>query len=427
MDPVALALPPLRLAHATATSCLGAGLAAHAAAAREGGSGLKPCDFDIVDLPTWIGEVQGVDDVDLGELPVPGLREFDCRNNRLAELSLRQDGFAQAVEQAVARHGAARVGVFVGTSTSGILQTELAYRRRDERGALPADFHYTGTQSNASLADFVARRLGLQGPSFVISSACSSSAKVFATAQRMIAAGLVDCAVVGGVDSLCLTTLYGFHALELLSREPCRPFDAARKGLSLGEAGAFVLLERACGQLRDEDVLLLGCGESSDAYHMSSPHPEGLGASLAMRQALQQAGLRAEGIDYINLHGTATPSNDAAESRAVGAVFGHTTPCNSTKGATGHTLGAAGGLEAVLSLLALRDGLIPASPGTRELDPALAGPGGLRYQRDCAHAQLGFVMSNSFGFGGTNCSLVFGRADACKARGHGGPPGEPRR
>ena len=424
MHPLAPALAPLRLAHATATSCLGRGLAAHTTAMREGRCGLKPCDFDIVDLPTWIGEVQGVDAVDLDEAPVRGLREFDCRNNRLAELSLRQDSFEQAVRQAVARHGAARVGVFVGTSTSGILQTEQAYRRRDERGALPADFHYTGTQSNASLADFVARRLGLEGPSFVISSACSSSAKVFATAQRMIAAGLIDCAVVGGVDSLCLTTLYGFHSLELLSQEPCRPFDAARKGLSLGEAGAFVLLERLAAQPRDEDVLLLGCGESSDAYHMSSPHPEGLGASMAMRQALQQAGLPAHSIDYINLHGTATPSNDAAESRAVGTVFGDTTVCNSTKGATGHTLGAAGGLEAVLSLLALREGLIPASPGTRELDPELAGPGRLRYQRDCADAGLGFVMSNSFGFGGTNCSLVFGRADAWKARGPGGARGE---
>ncbi len=427
MNPLAPALPPLRLVLATATSCLGAGLAEHASAMREGRCGLKPCDFDIVDLPTWIGEVQGVDSVDLGEVGVPGLRDFDCRNNRLAELGLRQDGFAHAVEQAVARHGAERVGVFVGTSTSGILQTEQAYRRRDERGALPADFHYTGTQSNASLADFVARRLGLQGPSFVISSACSSSAKVFATAQRMIASGLVDCAVVGGVDSLCLTTLYGFHALELLSREPCRPFDAARKGLSLGEAAAFVLLERAPSQLRDEDVLLLGCGESSDAHHMSSPHPEGLGASRAMRQALQQAGLQAESIDYINLHGTATPSNDAAESRAVRAVFDAAPLGNSTKGATGHTLGAAGGLEAVLSLLALREGRIPASPGTRELDPALTGAGQLRYQVHGADARLGFVMSNSFGFGGTNCSLVFGRADAWTAQGRGDVQGGARR
>ncbi|WP_297907195.1 beta-ketoacyl-[acyl-carrier-protein] synthase family protein [Thiomonas sp.] len=422
MDRSPLPLPPLRLAHATATSCLGHGLAAHAAALRAGRSGLKPCDFDIVELPTWIGEVPGVDAVDLGEAPVRGLDGFDCRNNRLAELALRQDGFAQAVEQAAARHGAQRVGVFVGTSTSGILQTELAYRRRDARGALPADFQYEGTQSNASLADFVARRLQLRGPSFVISSACSSSAKVFATAQRMIAAGLIDCAVVGGVDSLCLTTLYGFHALELLSQEPCRPFDAARKGLSLGEAGAFALLERVPARPADDDVLLLGCGESSDAYHMSSPHPEGLGARLAMQQALRQAGVRAPDIDYINLHGTATPSNDMAESRAVSALFEPGSVCNSTKGATGHTLGAAGGLEAVICLLALRQGFVPASPGTREPDPAIAGA--LGYRLDAGEAELDFAMSNSFGFGGTNCSLVLGRGDAWMARDARATPAE---
>jgi 3-oxoacyl-[acyl-carrier-protein] synthase I len=417
MERSAPALAPLRLSHATAASCLGHGLAAQAAALRAGRSGLKPCDFELADLPTWIGEVQGVDGVDLEQGPVPGLGRFDCRNNRLAELALRQDGFAQAVEQAAARHGAARVGVFVGTSTSGILQTEQAYRRRDAQGALPADFHYEGTQSNASLADFVARRLRLQGPALVISAACSSSAKVFATAQRMIAAGLVDCAVVGGVDSLCLTTLYGFHALELLSPQPCRPYDAERKGLSLGEAGAFVLLERAPARPAAADVMLLGCGESSDAYHMSSPHPEGLGARLAMQEALRQARLQAADIGYINLHGTATPSNDAAESRAVSALFGDATACNSTKGATGHTLGAAGGLEAVICLLALREGFVPASPGTREADAAIAGPPRLRYQLHSSTCGAGFAMSNSFGFGGTNCSLVLGRADAWMALG----------
>ncbi len=401
-------LPALRLARATVTSCLGAGLAVHREALRSGRSGLSRCAFDLCELDTWIGEVDGVDATQL-----PGaLAEFDCRNNRLAELALRQDGFEQAVAQAVARHGAGRVGLFVGTSTSGILQTEQAYRRRDAQGALPADFHYAGTHSTASLAAYLSRRLGLQGPACVISSACSSSAKVFATAQRMLAAGVVDCAVVGGVDSLCLTTLYGFHSLELLSRAPCRPFDAARDGLSLGEAAALVLLERAGEHPLPDDVLLLGAGESSDAHHMSAPHPEGLGARLAMQQALLQAGLQPGDIDYINLHGTATPSNDAAEGRAVAELFGAGVACNSTKGATGHTLGAAGGLEAVLCLLALRDGLRPASPGTRDVDPALAGAGLLDYRVDSGHASIGFAMSNSFGFGGTNCSLVLGRGDA---------------
>ncbi len=406
-------LPALRFVRATAASCLGTGLAAHAAALREGRTGLRPCDFDIVDLPTWIGKVDAVDTV---ELPA-SLTAFDCRNNRLAELALRQDGFADAVAEAIARHGASRVGLFVGTSTSGILQTELAYRRRDADGALPPEFSYAGTHSSASLAAFLGRRLGLRGPAWVISSACSSSAKVFATAQRMIAAGLVDCAVVGGVDTLCLTTLYGFHSLELLSPEPCRPYDATRNGLSLGEAAAFVLLERAPQDSPDDDVLLLGVGESSDAYHMSSPHPDGLGARMAMQAALAGAGLRPDEIDYINLHGTATPSNDAAEGRAVAALFGAAgTPCNSTKGATGHTLGAAGGIEAVFCLLALRDGLVPASPGTAALDPAIAEAGALQYQIGSQGRQLRYVLSNSFGFGGTNCSLVMGRANAWRAR-----------
>ncbi len=399
---------PLHLRAATATSCLGAGLAAQRAALHANRCGLAPCDFDIVDLPTWIGAVPGVDAVELPET----LHAFDCRNNRLAELALRQDDFAAAVADAIARHGATRVGLFVGTSTSGILQTERAYRARDAHGALPPDFNYAGSHSAASLAAFLRARLGLRGPVSVTSSACSSSAKVFASAQRMMAVGLIDCAVVGGVDSLCLTTLYGFNSLELLSTTPCRPFDAARNGLSLGEAAAFVLLERLPAAPAPDDVLLLGAGESSDAYHMSSPHPEGLGARLAMQAALAQAGLRPEQIDYINLHGTATPSNDAAEGRAVGALFGAATACSSTKGATGHTLGAAGGIEAVISLLALRDGLIPGSPGTATLDPAIAGADGLDYRITPRAASVRRVLSNSFGFGGTNCSLVLGRADA---------------
>ena len=339
------------------------------------------------------------------------LADFDCRNNRLAELALQQDDFLAAVQTAVNRHGAARIGVLLGTSTSGILQTELAYRHRDAQGALPPDFHYAQTHNTHSLAAYVRARLGLRGPAMVVSSACSSSAKVFASAQRMIAAGLIDGAVVGGVDSLCLTTLYGFNALELLSTEPCRPFDAQRRGLSIGEAAAFVLLEAAPARPTDDAVLLLGAGESSDAFHMSSPHPDGLGARLAMQAALAQAGLQPEAIDYINLHGTATPSNDSAEGRAVSALFGASVPCSSTKGATGHTLGAAGGVEAVFALLALRHGLLPGGVGTAALDPAITGQAGLDYLLQTRAGSPRRVLSNSFGFGGTNCSLVLARGD----------------
>ncbi len=392
---------PLAVSDFTLVSALGHGRGATLAALREGRSGLRRRDFETAALGTWIGVVEGIEAVAWDA----GLAAYDCRNNRLAELGLRADGFTASVERVRARFGAARVGVFLGTSTSGILQTELAYRRRDAAsGALPADLHSAQTHNTYSLARYVRERFALQGPAAVVSTACSSSAKVFGQAARMIELGLVDAALVGGVDSLCLTTLYGFSALELVSSDICRPFDAARKGLSIGEAAAFALVER------DAPVAqgwLLGCGESSDGHHMSSPHPQGLGAVMAMRQALAQAGCEPAAIDYINLHGTGTPGNDAAEAQAVNVVFGAATPCSSTKGHTGHTLGAAGGVEAAIALLALQHGIAPAGLNVQQLDPALQ----VDYLLQPRHAPLRRVASNSFGFGGSNCCLVFG-ADA---------------
>jgi 3-oxoacyl-[acyl-carrier-protein] synthase-1 len=385
----------------TMTSCLGNGLEATRRALRSGTSGLKTLDFDTVELGTYVGAIEGIDEVRLPE----ALARFDCRNNRAAELGLVQDGFFEAVRRAADRHGAERVAVFIGTSTAGILHTELAYRRRDPAdGSLPPDFDYRRTHNTFSAAEYVRERLGLKGPCAAISTACSSSAKAFASAARLMEAGLIDAAVVGGVDTLCLTTLYGFNSLELLSSEPCRPYDARRGGISIGEGAAFALLERD----GEGDVALLGFGESSDAHHMSAPHPEGLGAQRAMQAALDRAGLAAGDIDYLNLHGTGTQSNDAAEDRAVMALFGDRVPVNSTKGMTGHALGAAGGIEAVMSLLAIEEGLIPASPGTREIDPSLRA----RYEKSSRAAPLARVVSNSFGFGGSNCSLVLGRAAA---------------
>ena len=337
-------MTPLAISNFTVASAIGTGCVPTLAALREQRCGLAPNDFMGVPLPTWIGEVPGVDDV---VLP-PALARFDCRNNRLAWLGVQQDGFADAVAQAIGRWGAARVGVFLGTSTSGLLQTELAYRQRDAQGALPAGFRYAETQNTHSVAAFVAAALGARGPSVVVSTACSSSAKVFGNASRMLDAGLIDAAVVGGVDSLCLTTLYGFNALELLSPDVCRPWDANRQGLSIGEAAAFALVEREANARATPQGWLLGVGESNDGFHMSTPHPEGAGAIAAMRAALAAAGLTPADIDYINLHGTATPSNDASEDRAVHAVFGSGTPGSSTKGATGHTLGAAGGVEVAM-------------------------------------------------------------------------------
>jgi len=397
-------LNSLWLSHFTATSSIGRGLDQTLDALRQHRAGLLPCAFDTVDLATFIGEVAGVDAMQLPS----HLTDFDCRNNRLALLGLMQDGFTEAVRAAIAKYGAQRIGVFLGTSTSGILQTELAYRQRDPAsGALPADFIYGTTHNTFSVADFTRHYFGLNGPAVVVSSACSSSAKVFSSARRMMAAGLIDAAVVGGVDSLCLTTLYGFNSLGLISEQACRPFDAQRNGISIGEAAAFALLERPPEHLDADAVLLLGTGESSDAYHMSSPHPDGLGARMAMQDALKMAGLNPSEIDYINLHGTATQSNDAAEGKAVAAVFGPGTPCSSTKGATGHTLGAAGGVEAVICALALQHGLLPAGLNIRQLDPTLD----LDYVLDNREQPVARVLSNSFGFGGTNCSLIFGRAD----------------
>ena len=395
-------LQPLRLSRLSIVTSAGAGLDATLDALRTGKSGLRPRRLP-GNLDTWVGEVPGLDDFQLeGDLAV-----FDCRNNRLAMRALAQDGFAAAVATAREKYGAARIGVFLGTSTSGIERTERAYRRRDgATGMLPADFHYAETHNTFSLARLVARVLRLEGPAIVLSAACATTAKAFGNAARMIAAGLCDAAIVGGADSVCSTTLYGFRSLELTSRGPCRPFDADRDGISIGEAAGFALVEKPDADKSTDAVILLGVGESSDAYHMSTPEPEGLGARLAMERALGAAGLAATEIDYINLHGTATRVGDAAEDRAIAGLFGRDTPCSSTKGHTGHTLGSAGIVEAIIAALAIQHAVIPGSPHTQRLDPELRS----RYVVESCKARLDRVLSNSFGFGGSNCSLILGRA-----------------
>jgi 3-oxoacyl-[acyl-carrier-protein] synthase-1 len=232
-----------------------------------------------------------------------------------------------------------------------------------------------------------------------VSTACSSSAKVFLLAQRWIAAGVIDAAVVGGVDSLCLSTLHGFHALQLLSPEICRPFDAGRKGISIGEAAGFMLVEATPAA-----VSVSGGGESSDAWHMSTPHPEGLGAQDAMRAALAEAGLQAGDIGWVNAHGTATPANDRSEAAALAAVFGAAgVPVSSTKGITGHTLGAAGIVEAIITAAAVERQTLPPSANVDTPDASLP----VDLVRTARPAALRHAMSNNFGFGGSNCSLIF--------------------
>ena len=393
-------MTPLLLSHFSLATALGAGRDQTVAALRAGRSGLRPCAFETAEIATRIGMVEGLD------RPITGaLADYDCRNNRLALLALEQDGFGQAVADARRRYGAHRIGVFAGTSTSGILETEQLFRECDPAtGALPRGFHYRETHNSYSVADFFQHALGLSGPALVVSAACASTAKAFGNAARMMALGLCDAAIVGGADSLCLTTLYGFHSLQLTAEGPCRPFDATRSGISIGEAAGFALVERA--DPAAGDIQLLGIGESSDAYHMSSPHPEGLGARLAMDKALASAGLAPGDIDYINLHGTATQVGDAAEDQAIWGLFGDRTACNSTKGLTGHTLGAAGIVEAIIAALSLEHGFIPPSPTTETLDPTLRS----RYLVRGEDRPLRRIMSNSFGFGGSNCSLILGRA-----------------
>jgi 3-oxoacyl-[acyl-carrier-protein] synthase-1 len=381
------------------TSALGAGLDTTLTALRAQRTGLARCAWETVDLDTYIGAVDALEHFSVRA----DLHAFDCRNNRLAQLGLEQDGFSPAVRNAIQLYGAERMGVFLGTSTSGIHSSEIAYRHRDPTsGALPSEHDYQHTHNSFSVADFVRRYFGLRGPAHAVSTACSSSAKAFGSAQRMISCGLIDAAIVGGVDSLCLTTLYGFNSLQLVSSQPCKPFDVHRDGISMGEGAAFILVERATHALAG-DILMTGIGESSDAHHMSSPHPEGMGARIAMAAALNMADLHPCDIDYINLHGTSTPSNDAAEDKGVTTVFGTRTPCSSTKGHTGHTLGAAGGIEAVICALALRHNIAPAGVGTHLIDPQLRS----RYLLSNMEQPMRHVLSNSFGFGGSNCSLVF--------------------
>ena len=397
-----LCLKPLLITSFATANPLGLGCDATSLALREHRGGLRHNDLDFAaGLDTWIGRVNGVESAPVAE----HLAEFDCRNNRLAQLGLEQDGFVEAVARARRRYGAHRIAVLIGTSTSGIRECERAYcERARPGGTLPEWFDQRRTLNLYSVADFVQRYLELRSVSVAISTACSSSAKVFASAQRLIEAGFADAAVVGGVDSLCLTTLYGFASLELLSREPCRPCDTHRDGISIGEAAGFALLERMGSG--EGGVVLAGYGESCDAYHMSSPHPGGEGARKAMEEALDRAGIASTDVGYVNMHGTGTPANDRIEDEAIHRIFGDSVPCSSTKGWTGHTLGAAGIVEAIVVANCLEHGYVPGSLNVREIDPAFKSQIVLEPEA----RELRYVLSNSFGFGGNNCCLLFGKA-----------------
>lgn len=389
-------MTPYRITAITAVSAIGVGLAATRDALLTRRGGLRPCDLPGMPAGVWIGRVPEAEAIDV---PAP----FACRNTRLAELALRQDGFAAAVADAVARLGAARIAVVLGTSTSGIEETERAWARRGADGALPA-YDFARTHDLHALPRYLRERLGLAGPCVSISTACTSGARSFLDAVALIEAGLADAAVVGGADTLCRLTLHGFASLELLARGPTRPCAEDRDGITIGEAASFALIERA-GPGDAGRIGLLGAGASSDGHHMSSPHPDGHGAVAAMQAALDAAGLAPGAIDYVNMHGTGTRANDAMEDRAIARIFGDAVPCSSTKGWTGHALGASGALEAAIAAICVEDGLVPGCLGVDRVDPTFDA--GIAVENRAARVDR--VLSNAFGFGGSNCALVIGR------------------
>jgi 3-oxoacyl-[acyl-carrier-protein] synthase I len=342
-----------------------------------------------------------------GSLPaVPDrLAHFDCRNNRLALAVVEE--IEPAIDEAVRRYGANRIAVIMGTSTSGLAEGEDAFAERLAHGAWPPRFHYT-QQELGNLAAFIADYLGLSGPAYTIATACSSSGKVFASAERLIRVGYCDAAVVGGVDTLCRMTLNGFQSLESIAADYCNPFSRNRDGINIGEGAAVFLMSRETAR-----VALLGVGETSDAYHVSAPDPEGTGAVRAMRLALESADLPASAVDYINLHGTATRLNDAMEGRAVASLFGAEVPCSSSKPLTGHMLGAAGAGEAAFLWLSLdpdfSDGALPPHRWDGEIDPEIPPLNLVPLSTRFAVNERSAMLSNSFAFGGSNVAVILGR------------------
>ena len=353
----------------------------------------------------WLpGRAARVGFVQSATAPVPAhLARFDCRNNRLLLLALAQ--MHDAISDAIGRWGPARVGIVLGTSTSGIAEGETAIAALASRNELPPAFDYV-QQEIGSAAPFLARYLGVTGPAYTISTACTSSAKALVSARNLLRADICDAVVAGGVDSLCKLTLNGFAALESTSDDLTNPMSRNRRGINIGEAAALMLLTR-----HEAPVQLLGVGESSDAYHVSAPDPEGKGAEFAMRAALADAGLESGDIDYVNLHATGTLKNDAMEAWALARVFPREVACSGTKPLTGHTLGAAGATEAALCCLAIQgDGALPPHVWDGAADPRLPHleltVRGTRFRvargRNC--------LSNSFAFGGSNVCLVLGEA-----------------
>jgi 3-oxoacyl-[acyl-carrier-protein] synthase-1 len=344
-----------------------------------------------------VGRVSGALDAVPSELV-----EFECRNHRLAQAALLP--ILPLLRERVERLGATRVAVVAGSSTSGVDASEAAYGQWKTQGSTPPGYHYQKQHEMGATSEFVARLVGARGPRWTVSTACSSGAKVLASARSLLALGLADAVVVGGVDTICHITLEGFDSLQSLSRGRSTPFSAERDGLNIGEGAAFFLMERG----EDGPVVLSGVGESCDAHHMNAPHPQGLGAEAALRAALSDAGIAPGDVDYVNLHGTGTQLNDAMESLAMSRVFPDGVPCSSTKPFTGHCLGAAGAVEAAICWIGLSgsgsEPVVPSQIRRAPLDPQLPS---LKLVDDPRQA-VGrkYWVSSSFAFGGNNCCLV---------------------
>jgi 3-oxoacyl-[acyl-carrier-protein] synthase-1 len=339
-----------------------------------------------------------------GTLPgVPAtLQAQASRCNQIGLAALAQ--IRPAVETALTKFGRGRVGLVIGTSATGIAEGEAAVATHRATGALPAGYRYA-QQELGTPAVFLARHLGLGGPAYAVSTACTSSAKAFTSARQLLEHGLCDAVLVGGVDALCRLTICGFTALESTTPEISQPMSRNRRGINIGEGAALFVLSG-----EPSPVELLGIGESSDAHHMSAPHPEGMGAELAMRAALRDANLAIAAIDYLNMHATATVKNDEMESRAVARLFPGGLAVSGTKPMTGHTLGAAGAIELAFCWLALRDGRLPPHVWDGAADPALPQLDLVAPGRRFARASGRACMSNSFAFGGSNACLVVGDA-----------------
>jgi len=385
-------------AYTTLNAC-GLGNKALSQALENNQSSLSELELFEVNFKTLVGEIKQP----LATIS-NHLQAYQSRNAQVAltALNYQEDGLRLAIEKAKQYYGAERIAVIIGTSTSGLYETESAYGYLLKNNKMPTDFNFVTRHAYQATGRFLQLELGLTGACFAISTACSSSAKAIAAGQRLINSGVCDAALVGGVDTLCRLTLRGFNSLNLVSEKPCQPMDKLRSGISIGEAAGLLLLEKSSSD-NDTCPQLLAVGESSDAYHMSHPHPEGLGAKLAMESALSLAKCNLEDIDYLNLHATATKINDAVEAKAVYSVFAKQILSSATKGITGHTLGAAGALETIIALLALEGQFLPGSCGLETLDPEFL----CRVNTDPIPQQaLTTAMSNSFGFGGNNASVI---------------------